>query len=55
MKYSIIHSTGGNQTYANEMKEKRRNLGTESCLAESDGNANYKRVVVYSINFTKNV
>ena len=29
-----IQSTGEKQTYANEMKRRRHNLGTESCLVE---------------------
>ena len=44
----------GNRTYANEMKRKWRNLGTESGLAESDRSGNYETTVVYSIDFTKN-
>ena len=43
----------GNQTFANEMKKKRRKLGTESCLAESDGRGNYEKTIVSSINFRK--
>ena len=31
----IIQSVEGNK-HANEMKRKRRNLGTESCLSASD-------------------
>ena len=42
----------GNQTYANEMKRKRRILGTESCPVENDGSENYERNVVFSITFT---
>ena len=30
----------GKQIYASEMKKKRHNLGTESCIAASDENGN---------------
>ena len=44
----------GKQTSANEMKRKRRNLGTESCLTASDESPNWGGITVYSIKFTKN-
>ena len=37
----------GKQTYANEMKRKRQNLGTDSCRTANDESGNCERVVVY--------
>ena len=37
INYSVCR---GEQTYANEMKRKRCNLGTESCITASDESGN---------------
>ena len=50
INYSVCR---GEQTYASEMKRKRRKLGTESCLAASDEIGNWGGIVVYSIIITK--
>ena len=42
----------GEQAYANEMKRKQRNLGTESCLAASVESGNWGGIVVCSISST---
>ena len=47
IKYSVYR---GKQTYASEMKRKRRNLGTESCLTASHESGNWGGTTVYSIN-----
>ena len=54
MKYSIIQSTAGKQTYAIELKRKRHNLGNELCLSTSDESGDEEENTVYSINFAKN-
>ena len=49
MKHSINQSTGGKQTFASEMKGKRHNLGTESCLTGGDESGDEGQITVYSI------
>ena len=44
----------GKQTYASEIKRKRRNLGTESRLTASNESGKWGGITVYSINFTRN-
>ena len=44
--YSVYR---GEQIYASEMKKKRHNLGTESCLTAGDESGNRGRITVYSI------
>ena len=51
INYSVYR---GKQTYASEMKRKRCNLGTQSCLTASDEKGNSARITVYSIQFTTN-
>ena len=48
--YSVYR---GKQTYASEMKRKRRKLGTESCLTASHKSENWGRITVWFMNFTK--
>ena len=52
MKSSNIQSTGGNQTYANEMKRKQLYLGTESYLRASNRSGDKREISIYSIQLT---
>ena len=50
----IIYSVDrGKQTYASDMKRKRRNLGTESRLNESNESGKWGGITVFSIKFTR--
>ena len=41
------------QTYANELKSKRRNLGTESCVTASDESGNWEESLSIPKNYKK--
>ena len=49
ISYSVYR---GEQTYASEMKMKRHNLATESCLTAGDESGNSGGIFVYSIKLT---
>ena len=49
-QYSLYR---GKQTYASEMKGKRRNLGTESCLTASHKSGNWGGITFFSKKVTK--
>ena len=50
IKYSVNRRK---QTNANEMKRKRNNLTTESCLSASEHSGNWGGITVYSIKLPK--
>ena len=51
-KYSIIQSAEGNQYVQVKMKEKQRELGTESHLSTRNGGGSEGEISIYSILFT---